>query len=318
MRIINTLLIFIITLTVNGQNEWTKTDRNNLYESFLSELNAYKLVSDEQKESISLCCLETICSKYQKAVFSSKIDVELTRIKESTISQCAKNIGVVLSEKSNDDDLKKSDSKEWDRLSKEKLVKDFNRKMEEYPFLSDADKEKLSLCCINQTVNNIAKVAYDGMIEIEMKQFLSSTISKCAKSSNISLEKSPEKNVEVATTASKKNIIGTWKTDQNFTITFNENGTYIKTYKETTYSIRHNPIEGNVANGEWFLDDKGVITLNESWTETEYKLIGEKRWKYNESAKYSFVSIREDYFKLELKEGKTCCSGSTIQANKVK
>lgn len=318
MRIISSVFFLIITLSVNGQNEWTKTDRNNLYESFLSELNAYKLVSDEQKESISLCCLETITSKYQKSVFSSKIDVELARIKESTISQCAKNIGVVLSEKSTENDSKKTDSKEWDRLSKEKLVKDFNRKIEEYSFLSDADKEKLSLCCINQTVNNITKVAYDAMIEIEMKQFLSSTISKCAKSSNISLEKTTEKNVEVATTASKKNIIGTWKTDQNFTITFNENGTYIKTYKETTYSIRYNPIEGNVANGEWFLDDKGVITLNESWTEIEYKLIGEKRWKYTESAKYSFSSIREDYFKLELKEGKTCCSGSTIQANKVK
>jgi hypothetical protein len=119
-------------------------------------------------------------------------------------------------------------------------------------------------------------------------------------------------------TVSKKNIVGKWNTDQNFTITFNENGTYLKTYKERTLSVRYNPIEGNIANGEWFLDDKGVITLNESWTETEYKLIGERQWKYTESAKFSFTSNSEDYFKIELKEGTTCCSFSTIQANKVK
>lgn len=151
-----------------------------------------------------------------------------------------------------------------------------------------------------------------------MKQFLSSTFTKCAKSNNISLEKPVVKLQAEVNTVSKKNIVGKWNTDQNFTITFNENGTYLKTYKERTLSVRYNPIEGNIANGEWFLDDKGVITLNESWTEIEYKLIGERQWKYTESAKFSFTSISEDYFKIELKEGTTCCSFSTIQANKVK
>jgi hypothetical protein len=120
-------------------------------------------------------------------------------------------------------------------------------------------------------------------------------------------------------TISKKNIIGTWKTDQNFSITFNDNGTYLKTYKDGTISVRYLSIEGNTANGEWFLDEKGVITLNETWTEIEYKLIvGERRYKLTETAKYSFSSVTSDYFKMELTEGGSCCSGNTIQANKVK
>jgi hypothetical protein len=59
--------------------------------------------------------------------------------------------------------------------------------------------------------------------------------------------------------------------------------------------------------------------LNENWIEFEDKLVlKDQRYKFNETAKYRFVSITVDYFKMELIEGVTCCSGSTIQANKVK
>jgi hypothetical protein len=322
MKKITLLILLIISSYSFSQTEWAKDDRSNLFSEFTSKLGAYKTLSTEQKETIALCGLEALTAKYTKKDFNSKIDIEIERIYESIISQCAKNIGVDISEKPKEKEKEpttvKVETKEWDRESKEKLAKDFGRKIDEYSFLSEADHELLSLCCINQTVNNMTKAAYDAMIDIEMKQFLSSTFTKCAKSNNISLDKPVVKAQDEVFTVSKKNIVGKWNTDKNFTITFNENGTYLKTYKERTYSIRYNPIEGNIANGEWFLDDKGVITLNESWTETEYKLIGERQWKYTESAKYSFTSISEDYFKIELKEGTTCCSFSTIQANKVK
>lgn len=322
MKKITLLILLIISSYSFSQAEWAKDDRSNLFSEFTSKLGAYKTLSSEQKETIALCGLEALTAKYTKKDFNSKIDIEIERIYESIISQCAKNIGVDISEKPKEKEKEpttvKVETKEWDRESKEKLAKDFGRKIDEYSFLSESDHELLSLCCINQTVNNMTKAAYDAMIEIEMKQFLSSTFTKCAKSNNISLDKPVVKPQAEVNTVSKKNIVGKWNTDKNFTITFNENGTYLKTYKERTYSIRYNPIEGNIANGEWFLDDKGVITLNESWTETEYKLIGERQWKYTESAKYSFTSISEDYFKIELKEGTTCCSFSTIQANKVK
>jgi hypothetical protein len=320
MKKISLLILLLISSYSYSQVEWTKDDRSNLFSEFTSKLGAYKTLSSEQKESIALCGLDAVTAKYTKKDFNSKIDIEIERIYESSISQCAKNIGVVLEEKPKEVEPEpvKTESKEWDRESKEKLAKDFALKIDEYSFLSESDKELISLCCINQTVNNMTKAAYDAMIEIEMKQLLSSTITKCAKSNNISLEKPEVKTQVEVYTVSKKNIVGKWNTDQNFTITFNENGTYLKTYKERTLSVRYNPIEGNIANGEWFLDDKGVITLNESWTEIEYKLIGERKWKYTESAKFGFTSISEDYFKIELKEGTTCCSLSTIQANKVK
>jgi hypothetical protein len=321
MKKISLLILLILSSYSYSQVEWTKDDRSNLFSEFTSKLGTYKTLSSEQKESIALCGLDAVTAKYTKKDFNSKIDIEIERIYESTISQCAKNIGVVLGEKPKEveSSLVKTETKEWDRESKEKLAKDFARKIDEYSFLSESDKELISLCCINQTVNNMTKAAYDAMIEIEIKQFLGSTFTKCAKSNNISLEKPVVKPQAEVFTISKKNIIGTWKTDQNFSITFNDNGTYLKTYKDGTISVRYLSIEGNTANGEWFLDEKGVITLNETWTEIEYKLIvGERRYKLTETAKYSFSSVTSDYFKMELTEGGSCCSGNTIQANKVK
>ncbi|NBV68759.1 MAG: hypothetical protein EBR74_09510 [Flavobacteriia bacterium] len=319
MKFFSLVILVITSGYCFSQAEWTKDDRSNLFSEFTAKLGVYKTLSSEQKESIALCGLDALTAKYAKKDFNSKIDIEIERIYESTISQCAKNIGVVLDAKPKEqvDTPEKVEVKEWDRESKEKLAKDFARKIDEYSFLSEADKELLSICYINFTVSNLSKPAYDAMIDIEMKQFVSSTCAKCAKSNNISLEKPVTKTQTEVFTISKKNIIGTWKTDQNFTIIFNDNGTYLKTFKDRTYSIRYFSIEGNTANGEWFLDEKGVITLNESWTEIEYKLIGERRYKLNETAKYRFNSVTADYFKMELTEGTTCCSGNMIQANKV-
>ena len=322
MKKITLLILLFISSYSFSQTEWAKDDRSNLFSEFTSKLGAYKTLSSEQKETIALCGLEALTAKYTKKDFNSKIDIEIERIYESIISQCAKNIGVDISEKPKEKEKEpttvKIETKEWDRESKEKLAKDFARKIDEYSFLSESDQELLSLCCINQTVNNMTKAAYDAMIDIEMKQFLNSTFTKCAKSNNVSLEKPVVKPQTEVNTISKKNILGTWKTDQNFTITLNDNGTYLKTFKDGSISVRYFSIEGNTANGEWFLDEKGVITLNETWTEIDYKLIGERRYKFNETAKYRFNSVTADYFKMELTEGTSCCSGNTIQANKVK
>ena len=97
MRLIYTAYILLFTTSTWSQNEWTKIDRNNIYEEFISELQKYKTVSNDQKESIGLCCLKSITEKYSKSVYSNKIEVELKRIKESTIDQCTKNIGVEIS-----------------------------------------------------------------------------------------------------------------------------------------------------------------------------------------------------------------------------
>ena len=94
------LLISICVLTLNvfsQNNEWTKDDRNNIYNDYVNALTKYKNISNDQKESISLCCLDEITKKYTKKEYQAKIEIEIKRIEDATINQCAKNIGVDLS-----------------------------------------------------------------------------------------------------------------------------------------------------------------------------------------------------------------------------
>ena len=121
MRLIYITYILLFTTSIWSQNDWTKTDRNNIYEEFISELQKYETVSDDQKESIGLCCLESITEKYSKSVYSNKIEVELKRIKESTIDQCTKNIGVELSSISSNNESS-SESMEGLFVNREKLI----------------------------------------------------------------------------------------------------------------------------------------------------------------------------------------------------
>jgi hypothetical protein len=67
-----------------------------LYDEYLGIITKYKNLTSEQKESIGLCCLDATTTKYTKKDFAAKIEIEIKRIQESVIGQCAKNIGVVL------------------------------------------------------------------------------------------------------------------------------------------------------------------------------------------------------------------------------
>ena len=94
--------ILFLTITLNSlmlfsqTADWTKDDRNNVYEESMSALTTYSNITKEQKESISLCYLDAITEKYTKKDYQAKIEVEIKRIREATINQCAKNIGVEL------------------------------------------------------------------------------------------------------------------------------------------------------------------------------------------------------------------------------
>ena len=94
-KIIYTLtLVFFSVLSFSQNSEWTKAERNNLFEECMSATSKYKNISKEQQESLSLCFLEEITKQYSKKEYQSKIEVELNRIHQSTITLCAKNIGV--------------------------------------------------------------------------------------------------------------------------------------------------------------------------------------------------------------------------------
>lgn len=100
MKQIALCTLLIISFRYKSQSvNWTKDDRHNMYSDCMSYATKYKSISAEQKESICLCYLEETTKKYIKADFESKIEIEIKRIKDAMLNQCAKNIGVELNTK---------------------------------------------------------------------------------------------------------------------------------------------------------------------------------------------------------------------------
>ena len=122
MKNIATLLFCSLIIKINSQSaNWTKDDRNNLYSDCMSYTTKYKNLSGEQKESICLCYLEETTKKYVKSDFEAKIEIEIKRLKESMLTQCAKNIGLELTTQVKDE------NKEIPKVEKEIVV---NKKQE--------------------------------------------------------------------------------------------------------------------------------------------------------------------------------------------
>jgi hypothetical protein len=107
--------LFMLGLTAGAHaqsNSWSKDDRNSLYNDCSSYLAKYPSLSVEQKESMGLCYLDEITKKYSKADYATKIEIELRRIRESVTTNCAKNLGLQLSEQSKEEPKKVVESGE--------------------------------------------------------------------------------------------------------------------------------------------------------------------------------------------------------------
>jgi hypothetical protein len=110
-----TILLYLLTflLTVQGfaqSNEWTKDDRNNIYNDCMGYIGIYQNLTNEQKESISLCYLGEVTAKYTKKEYQSMIDIEIKKIRETTLTLCSKNLGIELSE-TKKEEIKKEETK---------------------------------------------------------------------------------------------------------------------------------------------------------------------------------------------------------------
>ena len=218
-----TLVITLLTLTGFSQSEaWNKTDRTNLYDDCLGYVTKYKNTTADQRESISLCYMEEFTKKYTKADFQTKIEIELKRIKEAVINQCAKNLGIDLS-------------------------------------TTEAKKEEV-------------------------------VVEKVEKKEVVNSQKYP----------TKSDLLGKWKTDKGNIVEFKDGGKY----NETT-------IKGVVTPGDWFLDDKGVLTINREY---HYEALLTKKPKVDIIKDvYNIESFSSDFLKYS-REGVP----ETIQANKMK
>jgi hypothetical protein len=98
--------IVLIGFSCFGQSGiWTKEDRNNIYDDCMSYIGKYKNLNTDQRESISLCYLNEITKQYTKQEYQNKIDIEIKKIRESTLSLCSKNLGIDLSEQKKEEPI---------------------------------------------------------------------------------------------------------------------------------------------------------------------------------------------------------------------
>ena len=88
-------LLFTL-VSFSQSSDWTKEDRNNIYDDYVNVLTKYKNCTKDQRESISLCCLDELTKKYSKKEYLAKIDIEIKRIQDAVINQCSINLGVDL------------------------------------------------------------------------------------------------------------------------------------------------------------------------------------------------------------------------------
>lgn len=92
------ILVLIMTLmSIFGYSqEWTKSQRQELYDLAKNNFVLNKGLSQEQQKAISLCFMETVTKEYTSTEYHNKIDIELESINNSIIDQCAKKMGLSL------------------------------------------------------------------------------------------------------------------------------------------------------------------------------------------------------------------------------
>ena len=89
-----TILLYLLTsllaVKTNAQStDWTKDDRNNIYNDCMGYIGKYQNLTTEQKESMSICYLDEITKKYTKKDYQNKIDIEIKKIRETNREKSA-------------------------------------------------------------------------------------------------------------------------------------------------------------------------------------------------------------------------------------
>ncbi len=321
--ILTTLLLLTVSLNTFAQTaEWTKSDRNVLFEEYNSFLVSYKNLSQDQRESLSLCCLDETTKAYTKSEYNSKIEIELKRIKEATINQCAKNMGVELKKGEIETEIKVETSF-WSKEDKSKLAKSATEFLEDYEQISSVDKEKIVLCYIEEVTSKKSKSEYELLIELELRQLKTTTISKCAKKLNISMD-APAKIEKPVEQNNRTRLVGIWTTDQNYVIQIKDDGTFTKTFTSNfKTSLKKGDVDSyiskNTTSGNWFLDNSGVITMNESvqleWYYDRRK--GRETYYYNYQLQSTWLieELGDKNFKINYLGGATCCPMNSGYSN---
>jgi hypothetical protein len=205
---------------------------------------------------------------------------------------------------------------EWTKEDKSKLAKSASDYLEDYEHISATDKEKIILCYIDEVTLNKTKTEYESLIDLELRQLKATTITKCSKKLNVSMEAPSKVEVKQERTNRDK-LVGTWKTDQNYIIQLNDDGTFVKNFT-ANFKTRlqkgdvDSYISKNSTNGNWFIDNSGVITLNETVQLEWYfdRRRGRETYYYNYVLQSTWLieELNDKTFKIKYLGGSTCCS----------
>ena len=175
-----------------------------------------------------------------------------------------------------------------------------------YKNITNDQKESICLCYLEEVTKKYTKTDFQAKIDIELKRVKEAVISQCAKNLGIDLstavktEEVADKKGTLKNKPKREDLIGKWKTDKGSIMEFKEDGKYAETtVKNVSYS------------GDWFLDDKGVLTID---SEEHYTQILTKKEKVDrKKSVYDFDNFSTDYLKFT-REGLV----ETIQANRMK
>ena len=88
--------LFLTTSTFSQFADWTKSDKTTIFEDFFSQVAKYNHLNKDQKETIALCALDELTKKYSKFEYQNKIDIEIRRISEATLTHCSKILNISL------------------------------------------------------------------------------------------------------------------------------------------------------------------------------------------------------------------------------
>lgn len=122
-----TIIIFVLIgfISAAQSNIWTKDDRTSIYNDCMSYLIKYPNLTIQQRENVSYCYMDEITKQYSKLEYQNKIEYEIIRIRETTLTLCSKNQGLDFSEQKKAEPKieqpKDEGSKETD-ATKEKLI----------------------------------------------------------------------------------------------------------------------------------------------------------------------------------------------------
>lgn len=180
------IALTFLSILVSAQDRgWTKGSRTIVFEEYMSLLSKYQNLQQGQKETIALCCVEEVVKQFAKADYDLKMEIEIKRLQNGTITNCSQKAGIELKEVV----VEKTPEKvEWNKDAKQSLLNQCAALYEEYKITND-EKDKLSYCAMQKITQNFTIEKYNSLLPLEEKKLKEDTFRDCNTQNNFTLKK---------------------------------------------------------------------------------------------------------------------------------